>query len=219
MLICWAGSESSQRSCRAASIGVVPFRALILIVMSARTRGEHRHRLRSGGLRNTRPSGNTQGAVPCVHARSTARLVGRSGDAGEAVCRTRVTRLPTKRDFPNPPGPRSCLSGWPGRCSSSRSSQLCGSGPGAPINTPLPPPMSRTASSARRGRGPERMTTGVPVPIISLASRLLFLSRWSRESGLALVVARSVATKQSSLRGCRPGLDRSWMPDEDSNLD
>jgi hypothetical protein len=65
------------------------------------------------------------------------------------------------------------------------------------------------------------MTTGVPVPIISLASRLLFLSRWSRESGLALVVARGAATKQASLRGCRPGLveDRGWMPDEDSNLD
>jgi hypothetical protein len=75
------------------------------------------------------------------------------------------------------------------------------------------------ASSARRGRGPERRTTGVPAPIISLASRLLFLSQWSRETGLDLVVAKGAATKDPGLRG--PGLagERKWMPDEDSNLD
>jgi len=55
--------------------------------------------------------------------------------------------------------------------------------------------MSRMASSARRGRGSERRTTGVPAPIISFASRLLFLSHWSRETGLDLVVARGAATK------------------------
>ncbi|MGA9581261.1 MAG: hypothetical protein WBR13_04760 [Allosphingosinicella sp.] len=80
------------------------------------------------------------------------------------------------------------------------------------------------ASSARRGRGPERRTTGVPAPIISLASRLLFLSHWSRETGFDLVVALGAATKESSLSACRPGpglveMKRRWMPDEDSNLD
>lgn len=65
------------------------------------------------------------------------------------------------------------------------------------------------------------MTTGVPAPIISLASRLLLLSLWTRETGLGLVVVRGAAAKESSLRGCRPkGMDgKSWMPDEDSNLD
>ena len=77
------------------------------------------------------------------------------------------------------------------------------------------------ASSARRGRGPERKTTGVPAPIISLASRLLLLSVWSRETGLALVVARGTAGKEASLRAFREGgpEGRRWMPDEDSNLD
>ena len=85
----------------------------------------------------------------------------------------------------------------------------------------MSPPISRMASSARRGRGPERKTTGVPAPIISLAERLLFLSLWSRETGLGLVVARGAATKQASLDGCRPGRAEAkrWMPDEDSNLD
>ena len=168
--------------------------------MSARTRGEHRHRLRSGGLRNTRPSGNTQGAVPCVHARSTARLVGRSGDAGEAVCKTRLKSRSPKQDATDPLGLKSCSSGRPGPCSSSRSSPRSGSGPEAPIRIPLSPPLSRMASSARRGRGPERRTTGVPAPIISLASRFLLLSLWSRETGLDLVVARGPAAKQASLR-------------------
>jgi hypothetical protein len=58
--------------------------------------------------------------------------------------------------------------------------------------------------------------------MISLASRLLLLSRWSRETGLALVVASGSAGKKASLR--RPGEavpfgEGSWMPDEDSNLD
>ena len=80
------------------------------------------------------------------------------------------------------------------------------------------------ASSERRGRGPERKTTGVPVPIIALAKRLLFLSRWGRQTGFEVVIARDAATKQARLRGHdrrRAGLDegRSWMPDEDSNLD
>lgn len=78
------------------------------------------------------------------------------------------------------------------------------------------------ASSARRGRGSERRTTGVPAPIISLAERLLFLSQWSRETGLELVVARGSAAKEKSLRGRRrpgPAEERHWMPDEDSNLD
>ncbi len=82
--------------------------------------------------------------------------------------------------------------------------------------------MSRTASSVRRGRGSERRTTGVPAPIISLAERLLFLSRWSRETGLELVVAKGPASKQEGLKGRHPGPVRkwgSWMPDEDSNLD
>ena len=77
------------------------------------------------------------------------------------------------------------------------------------------------ASSARRGRGPERRTTGVPAPLVSLAERLLFLSRWSRETGLALVVANGPASKDSGLGTGRPEpLElKSWMPDEDSNLD
>jgi hypothetical protein len=77
------------------------------------------------------------------------------------------------------------------------------------------------ASSARRGRGPERRTTGVPAPIISLASRLLLLSLWSRETGLALVVAKGSSTKETCRSACRPGLadQMRWMPDEDSNLD
>ncbi len=82
--------------------------------------------------------------------------------------------------------------------------------------------MNRMASSVRRGRGPERKTTGVPAPIISLASRLLFLSQWSRQTGLGIVlVAKGAAVKQARLRGCRPGPgeERRWMPDEDSNLD
>jgi hypothetical protein len=84
--------------------------------------------------------------------------------------------------------------------------------------------MCRMASSVRRGRGPERKTTGVPAPIISLASRLLFLSQWSRQTGLGIVVANRTAAKQASLRdrgSCRGRLfeDESWMPDEDSNLD
>src|SRR5688572_25223953 len=64
----------------------------------------------------------------------------------------------------------------------------------------LPPPVIRTASSGRRGRGPERRTTGVPAPLISLASRLLLLSLWSRQTGLAVVIAKGPSTKQSSLR-------------------
>ena len=81
--------------------------------------------------------------------------------------------------------------------------------------------MSRMASSARRGRGPERRTTGVPAPIISLASRLLLLSLWSRETGFAIVVAKGKATKEASLGACRAAgrEERRWMPDEDSNLD
>ncbi|HEX8450015.1 MAG TPA: hypothetical protein VF652_10540 [Allosphingosinicella sp.] len=78
------------------------------------------------------------------------------------------------------------------------------------------------ASSARRGRGPERRTTGVPAPIISLAERLLFLSLWSRETGLELVVAGGSAAKAPSLRerrGARRIEGERWMPDEDSNLD
>ena len=80
------------------------------------------------------------------------------------------------------------------------------------------------ASSARRGRGPDRRTTGVPVPIISLASRLLFLSQWSRETGFDVIVMKGAASKQASLRDCKPqSLDQfdgcRWMPDEDSNLD
>ncbi|HEX8308177.1 MAG TPA: hypothetical protein VF645_07120 [Allosphingosinicella sp.] len=50
----------------------------------------------------------------------------------------------------------------------------------------------------------------------------MFLSRWSRETGLDLVVARgAAATKESSLSGRRavPVEERRWMPDEDSNLD
>lgn len=40
-------------------------------------RGEHRHSaIRSGGLRNTKPLGNTRGAVPCVLARSTVPIGG-----------------------------------------------------------------------------------------------------------------------------------------------
>lgn len=56
---------------------------------------------------------------------------------------------------------------------------------------------------------------------MSLASRFLFLSLWSRETGLAVVVARGPAAKQASLRACRSGRveEESWMPDEDSNLD
>ncbi len=84
--------------------------------------------------------------------------------------------------------------------------------------------MCRMASSVRRGRGSERKTTGVPAPIISLASRLLFLSQWSRQTGLGIVVAKDAAAKQASLRvrgPCRGPLfeEGSWMPDEDSNLD
>jgi hypothetical protein len=77
------------------------------------------------------------------------------------------------------------------------------------------------ASSARRGRGPGRKTTGVPVPIISLASRLLFLSRWSRQTGFDLVVVKGAASKQASLSVRRAGrpAGKNWMPDEDSNLD
>ena len=85
----------------------------------------------------------------------------------------------------------------------------------------MSPPISRMASSAGRGRGPERRTTGVPAPIISLAERLLFLSLWSRETGFELVVASGAAAKEASLRGLRPDVaeEKSWMPDEDSNLD
>jgi hypothetical protein len=80
------------------------------------------------------------------------------------------------------------------------------------------------ASSAWWGRGPECRTTGVPVPIISLASRLLLLSQWSRETGLGIVVARGAANKETSLGARIPGRadppgEESWMPDEDSNLD
>ena len=89
---------------------------------------------------------------------------------------------------------------------------------------PLPPPVIRMASSERRGRGPERRTTGVPAPIISLGSRLLFLSQWSRQTGLGVVVAKGAAAKRGGVRGggrCRTWADdcKSWMPDEDSNLD
>ena len=85
----------------------------------------------------------------------------------------------------------------------------------------MSPPMSRMASSARRGRGPERRTTGVPAPIITLASRFLLLSLWSRETGFDIVVARGKATKEASLSACRQGglEEWRWMPDEDSNLD
>ena len=81
--------------------------------------------------------------------------------------------------------------------------------------------MIRMASSERRGRGPERWTTGVPAPIISLAERLLALSRWSRSTGLRIVIAAPAATKRPGLRsgGPRPCDGESWMPDEDSNLD
>lgn len=89
---------------------------------------------------------------------------------------------------------------------------------------PLPPPVLGMASSERRGRGPERRTTVVPAPIITLALRLLFLSRWSRRTGIPVVIAKAAATKQTRLRACgarRAGLEegKSWMPDEDSNLD
>jgi hypothetical protein len=65
------------------------------------------------------------------------------------------------------------------------------------------------------------MTTGVPAPIISLASRFLLLSLWSRETGFDVVVAGGKATKDARLSGCRPGGVEGWrwMPDEDSNLD
>jgi hypothetical protein len=58
---------------------------------------------------------------------------------------------------------------------------------------------------------------------MSLASRLLLLSRWSRETGLGLVVVAGSAGKKASLR-LEPGEavpfgEESWMPDEDSNLD
>ena len=84
--------------------------------------------------------------------------------------------------------------------------------------------MIRTASSGRRERGSERKTTGVPAPLISLGSRLLFLSWWSRETGLAVVVAKGPSTKRPSLRsgailGAGLAEGKSWMPDEDSNLD
>ena len=78
------------------------------------------------------------------------------------------------------------------------------------------------ASSARRGRGSERRTTGVPAPIISLASRFLFLSHWSRETGFDVLVVKGEATKEASLSACRSGGFEEWwrwMPDEDSNLD
>ncbi len=77
------------------------------------------------------------------------------------------------------------------------------------------------ASSARRGRGPERITTGVPAPIITLASRLLLLSLWSRETGLDVVVAGVEAGKGARLTACRAARAEAWrwMPDEDSNLD
>jgi hypothetical protein len=82
--------------------------------------------------------------------------------------------------------------------------------------------MSRLASSVGRGRGPERRTTGVPAPKIALASRLLFLSQWSRRTGLNVVVARGSAAKRASFRERDPGgavEGEGWMPDEDSNLD
>ena len=68
------------------------------------------------------------------------------------------------------------------------------------------------------------MTTGVPVPLILLASRLLLLSRWSRLTGLAVVIARGPSSKQPIQRACaagRAGVEEGgrWMPDEDSNLD
>ena len=105
------------------------------------SRGEHRHRLRSGGLRNIRPPGNTQGAVPCVHARSTARLVGRSGDAGEAVCTKRLRSLkipPPKPQGPNRLERRSCSSARPGRCSFSLCWQAFGFGPARPTRSAPP---------------------------------------------------------------------------------
>ncbi len=85
----------------------------------------------------------------------------------------------------------------------------------------MSPPIGRMASSARRGRGPERRTTGVPAPIISLASRLLLLSLWSRETGFDVVVAAGESTKEARLSACRvTGAEAwRWMPDEDSNLD
>ncbi len=85
----------------------------------------------------------------------------------------------------------------------------------------MSPPVGRMASSARRGRGPERITTGVPAPIITLASRFLLLSLWSRETGFDVVVAGSKATKEARLSAGRPvGVEGwRWMPDEDSNLD
>ena len=75
------------------------------------------------------------------------------------------------------------------------------------------------ASTERRGRGSERKTTGVPAPIIWLARRLLLLSRWSRQTGLDVVVAKAAATKRSSLRAGGLEARERWMPDEDSNLD
>ena len=87
-----------------------------------------------------------------------------------------------------------------------------------------PSPMIRMASSERRGRGPERWTTGVPAPIITLARRLLLLSRWSRETGLGIVIVTDAAAGRPSLRSggasrSRPCSADCWMPDEDSNLD
>ncbi|MEO7826836.1 MAG: hypothetical protein ABIR60_06810 [Allosphingosinicella sp.] len=57
-----------------------------------------------------------------------------------------------------------------------------------------------------------------------MASRLLFLSQWSRQTGLEVIVVKDAAAKRASLRACETqGLDRfdggRWMPDEDSNLD
>ena len=65
------------------------------------------------------------------------------------------------------------------------------------------------------------MTTGAPAPLVSLALRLLLLSRWSRETGLAVVVASSGNPPWPSREARRDPEknDRKWMPDEDSNLD
>ncbi|HEU0099326.1 MAG TPA: hypothetical protein VFQ67_11200 [Allosphingosinicella sp.] len=54
-----------------------------------------------------------------------------------------------------------------------------------------------------------------------MAERLLALSRWSRSTGLRIVIAAPAATKRPGLRsgGPRPCDGESWMPDEDSNLD
>jgi hypothetical protein len=59
---------------------------------------------------------------------------------------------------------------------------------------------------------------------MSLASRLLLLSRWSRETGLGLVVASGSAGKRASLRrrdtqAAIPAEAESWVADGDPSPD